>query len=94
MRKYLQKIVPAFIAGSEFEQSATCSVRHSTFFSYATPIAVRRVVDGRVVIFISSERFSSTTSGQQNAIKQLARDWRLVSQERIEKLAREAAAQG
>ena len=90
MRKYLQQIVPAFISGSKFEQSATCSVRDSIFYSYSTPIAVRRVVDGRVVVYITKKRFSATTSGQQNAIKHLAPSWRLVAQQVIEKMVRES----
>lgn len=89
MRKYLQKIVPSFLNGSDFEQSATCSVRNGTFYSYATPIAVRRCEDGRVVIYITEEKFSSTTSGQQNAIKQLANNWREVPQATIVKMERE-----
>ena len=89
MRKYLQKIVPAFIAGSDFEQSATCSVRNGTFYSYATPIAVRRRENGRVVVYITEDKFSATTSGQQNAIKQLASNWRVVPQTTILKMERE-----
>ena len=89
MRKYLQKIVPAFLNGSDFEQSATCSVRNGTFYFYATPIAVRRREKGRVVVYITEEKFSSTTSGQQNAIKQLANDWREVPQTTILKMERE-----
>lgn len=89
MRKYLQEIVPAFLNGSDFEQAATCSVRNSTFYSYATPIAVRRCENGRVVVYITEEKFSATTSGQQNAIKRLAYDWREVPQTTIFEMERE-----
>lgn len=89
MRKYLQKIVPSFLNGSDFEQSATCSVRNGTFYSYATPIAVRRREGHRVVVYITEEKFSATTSGQQNAIKQLASNWRVVPQATILEMERE-----
>jgi hypothetical protein len=90
MRKYLQQIVPSFLAGSEFEQSATCSVRHCVFYSYATPVAVRAFdADNRVVIYITEEKFSKTTSHQCNSIRQLARSWRLVEQSVIERMAKE-----
>ena len=80
MRKYLQSIVPAFLSGTQFAQAATCSIRNGVFYSYETPIAVRRVENGRVVVYLSAAKFSNTTTTQQNAIRSLSHDCKEVKQ--------------
>ena len=83
MRKYLQSIVPAFLSGTQFAQAATCSVRDGVFYSYATPIAVRKIENGRVVVYLSLEKFSKTTSAQQNAIRSLSYECKEVQQHEL-----------
>ena len=67
MRKYMQKVGGDFVSGSNYSQAATCSVRGNVFYSYNTPIAVRK--DGKY--YMTEEYYSRTTSGQQNALKTL-----------------------
>lgn len=56
-----------FVNGSTFAQAATCSVRENVFYSYATPIAVRK--DGR--FYLTLDKFSKTTTTQQKALLEL-----------------------
>ena len=64
MRKYLQSIVPAFLSGTQFAHYATCSIRNGVFYSYETPIAVRKIENGQVVVYLSAAKFSKTTTTQ------------------------------
>lgn len=67
MRKYMEKVGSDFVNGSDYSQAANCSVRGNVFYSYNTPIAVRK--DGKY--YMTEEYYSQTTSGQQNALKKL-----------------------
>ena len=80
MRKYLQSIVPAFLSGTQFAHYATCSIRNGVFYSYETPIAVRRIENGQVVIYLSAAKFSKTTTTQQSAIRSLSHVCKEVKQ--------------
>lgn len=65
MRKYMTQLLVAFYDGS-FAQSATARTENGVFYSYATPIAVK--VDGR--FYLTLDKFSKTTTTQQNALLQ------------------------
>lgn len=67
MRKYMQKVGSDFVNGCDYSQHTNCSVRGNVFYSYNTPIAVRK--DGKY--YMTEEYHSPTTSGQQNALKKL-----------------------
>ena len=74
MRKYMREVGSTFVNGGEYAQAATCSVWGDVFYSYDTPIAVRK--DG--MFYLTEEKISPTTSGQQNALKALIPSGRLV----------------
>ena len=86
MRKYMKEVGSAFVNGDNYAQAATCSVWGNVFYSYDTPIAVRK--DG--IFYLTEEKFSPTTSGQQNALKQLIPSWQLtiVSTDEIAMMAK------
>lgn len=70
----MREVGSTFVNGGDYAQAATCSVWGNVFYSYNTPIAVRK--DG--MFYLTEEKFSSTTSGQQNALKQLIPSWQLM----------------
>lgn len=63
----MKEVGSAFVNGKEYAQAATCSVWGNVFYSYKTPIAVRK--DG--MFYLTERKYSPTTSGQQNALKEL-----------------------
>lgn len=86
MRKYMKEVGSAFVNGKEYAQAATCSVWGSVFYSYKTPIAVRK--DG--MFYLTERKYSPTTSGHQNALKTLipSRLLAIVSTEEIAVMAK------
>lgn len=82
----MREVGSTFVNGGEYAQAATCSVWGNVFYSYDTPIAVRK--DG--MFYLTEEKFSPTTSGQQNALKQLipSRLLMIVSTEEIAAMAK------
>ena len=70
----MREVGSTFVNGGDYAQAATCSVWGNVFYSFDTPIAVRK--DG--MFYLTEEKFSPTTSGQQNALKQLIPSGRLV----------------
>lgn len=65
MRKYMIDLVRSFLNGTN-AQSATARVEDGVFYSYFTPIAINH--EGK--IFLTLEKFSKTTTTQQNALLQ------------------------
>jgi hypothetical protein len=63
----MKEVGSVFVNGGNYAQAANCSVWGDVFYSYSTPIAVRK--DG--MFYLTEEKFSTATSGQQNALKQL-----------------------
>ncbi len=86
MRKYLQSIVPAFLSGVQNACEKTCSIRNGVFHSYSTPIAVRKIENGRVVVYMSIQKFSKTTTAQQNAIRNLSYECKEVEHGELQKM--------
>ena len=82
----MREVGSTFVNGGEYAQAATCSVWGDVFYSYDTPIAVRK--DG--MFYLTEEKISPTTSGQQNALKQLipSRLLTIVSTEEIAVMAK------
>lgn len=65
MRKYMIDLVRSFLNGTN-AQAATARVEDGVFYSYSTPIAINH--EGK--IFLTLEKFSKTTTTQQNALLQ------------------------
>ena len=65
MRKYMSELIFAFMNGRN-AYAATARVENGVFYSYATPIAVK--VDGH--FYLTLDKFSKTTTTQQNALLQ------------------------
>lgn len=63
MRKYMTNLVRSFLNDSN-AQAATARVENGVFYSYSTPIAINR--EGK--IFLTLDKFSKTTTTQQNAL--------------------------
>lgn len=63
MRKYMPELIFAFMNGRN-AYAATARVENGVFYSYSTPIAINR---GNK-IHITLDKFSKTTSSQQNAL--------------------------
>ena len=63
MRKYMYPLLKAFVYDDN-SYAATAHVENNIFYSYSTPIAVKK--NGRY--FLTLDKFSTTTSGQQNAL--------------------------
>jgi hypothetical protein len=82
----MREVGSTFVNGGEYAQAATCSVWGNVFYSYNTPIAVRK--DG--MFYLTEEKFSPTTSGQQNALKALipSRLLMIVSTDEIAMMAK------
>lgn len=60
MRKYMTSLVSA-LDNDTFAQAATARVENGVFYSYSTPIAIKK--DGRY--YLTLDKFSKTTSCQQ-----------------------------
>lgn len=84
MRKYMINLVRSFLNGSN-AHAATAYVENGVFYSYSTPIAINR--EGE--IFLTLDKFSKTTTTQQNAILESAPAHRLktCSAEEIKQMA-------
>lgn len=63
MRKYMIGLVRSFLNGSN-AYAATARVENGVFYSYSTPIAINRGDK----IQITLDKFSKTTSCQQNSL--------------------------
>lgn len=59
----MHSMISALINES-YAQSATARVEDNIFYSYKTPIAIKK--NGRY--YLTMDKFSATTSGQQNAL--------------------------
>lgn len=70
MRKYMKEILPAFIDGKKMK-TKTAETEFFGLWSYNTAIAV---FDVNGAIYLRSRTFSKTTSSQQNAIREFARE--------------------
>lgn len=69
MRKYMEKLLPAFIAGeTKTYPSASCTGWY--FYSYQTKIAEYNKDTNTIIM--CSRRYSNTTSQQQHAIRVFA----------------------
>lgn len=69
MRKYIQKLLPAFINGKKTRKSKSAFVCNGGFWSYETLISVCCEFVGGKRIYLNVAKFSRTTSSQQNAIR-------------------------
>lgn len=63
MRKYMPELIFAFMNGRN-AYATTARVENGVFYSYSTPIAINRGDKIRITL----DKFSKTTSSQQNAL--------------------------
>jgi hypothetical protein len=68
MRKYMQELTKQFVQGSISAYTKTASIRGNVFYSYNTPIAYRKP---GTCFYLNMDKYSTTTSGQQNALKEV-----------------------
>lgn len=69
MKKNIRAVTTAFLFGATHNAYRSCSTDGRTVFSYKTPIAIRN--DDLTEIILSSDKFSFTTTKQQNAIREI-----------------------
>ena len=67
MRKYMKELTKQFIQGSIAAYTKSASIRGNVFYSYNTPIAYRKP---GTYFYLNMDKYSTTTSGQQNALKE------------------------
>lgn len=84
MRKYMPELIFAFMNGRN-AYAKTARVENGVFYSYSTPIAINR----GSMIFITLDKFSKTTTTQQNSLLAYIPDNLLIkrSAEEIKKLS-------
>lgn len=86
MRKYMSQLVRLYLNEESYGQAATARFAGPRFFSYNTVICVRR--DGNY--YLTLDKFSKTTTTQQNALRDSIPTalLRIVSAEEVEAISR------
>lgn len=63
----MQELTKQFVQGCISAYTKTASIRGNVFYSYNTPIAYRKP---GTCFYLNMDKYSTTTSGQQNALKE------------------------
>lgn len=84
MRKYMSSLISAFLSGEDYAYAATAHFNGDKFYSYNTVICLRK--DG--VYYLTLDKFSRTTTQQQNALRDSipSKDLRIVSVGELQEL--------